>query len=68
MKHPFAINFTWDVYNTSQSGSGTVPAIQGSTPGEVTFQTTTVSGTNTTRIFWNGVLQDTKASTTAACP
>lgn len=66
--NPFALNFTWDVYNTSQSGSGSVAALQGSTPGEVTFQATTVSGSNTTRIFVNGVLQDTKASTTATCP
>lgn len=66
--NPFTLNFTWDVYNTSQNGSGSVPALEGSTPGEVTFQTTTVSGSNTTRIFVNGVLQDTKASTTATCP
>jgi hypothetical protein len=60
--------FTWDVYGTSQRGQGVAPAAQGSTPGEVFFQTQTVAGANTTRIFVNGVLQDTKASTTAQCP
>ena len=66
--NPFPLNFTWDVYGTSQTGVGSVPAMSGSTPGEMTFQTTTVSGSNTVRIFVNGVLHDTKASTTAVCP
>jgi pimeloyl-ACP methyl ester carboxylesterase len=66
--NPFPLNFTWDVYGTVQTSSGTVPAMSGSMPGEITFQTTTVAGSNTVRIFVNGVLHDTKASTTAVCP
>jgi hypothetical protein len=57
-----AVNFTWDVFGTTQTGSGTVPA-----NGEVFFETITVAGPNTTRIYVNGVLQDTKASGGAAC-
>jgi len=63
----YPVNFTWDLYGTAQSGSGTVPAVNGSTPGEAFFQTVTVAGANTTRIFVNGVLNNTKASSTAAC-
>jgi hypothetical protein len=65
--NPYPVNFTWDVYGTAQTGSGTVPAANGSTPGETFFQTVTVAGANTTRIFVNGVLNNTKASTTRAC-
>jgi hypothetical protein len=63
----YPVNFTWDVYGTTQTGSGTVPAANGSTPGEAFFQTVTVAGANTTRIFVNGTLNNTKASTTRAC-
>jgi len=63
----YPVNFTWDVYGTAQTGSGTVPAANGSIPGEAFFQTVTVAGANTTRIFVNGVLNNTKASSPRAC-
>jgi pimeloyl-ACP methyl ester carboxylesterase len=62
------VAFTWDVYGTSQTGQGTAPAAQNGVAGETTFQTQTVSGANTVRLFVNGVLQDTKASNPNQCP
>lgn len=62
------VAFTWDVYGASQTGQGTAPAAQNGVSGETTFQTQTVSGANTVRIFVNGVLQDTKASNPNPCP
>jgi hypothetical protein len=65
----YPVNFTWNVAGTSQSGSGSVPAANGSVQGETFFQTVTVpNNANTTRIYVNGVLQDTKASGNATCP
>lgn len=57
------VQFTWDVYNTGQSGTNTVPANS-----VIFFETTTVPGPNTTRIFVNGVQNDVKASSGAKCP
>jgi hypothetical protein len=59
----------WAVYNsaTGQAGFVVVPPAQGSTPGEITFITQTEAGPNTVRIFVDGVLQDTKASSPAPC-
>ncbi|MFN7035251.1 MAG: hypothetical protein ACK4SN_02700 [Bellilinea sp.] len=51
----FAVNFTWDVYGGSESGSGSVPANS-----DGFFTTST--GSKTVRIFVNGILNDTKAS------
>lgn len=66
--NPYPVPFTWDVYNTAQQGSGVVPAANGSTPGEVMFQTITVPNSpNTTRVFVSGAQQDVKASTTTQC-
>jgi hypothetical protein len=56
------IPFTWQVYGTSQSGSGTALANQ-----DVFFTTNTVPGPNTTVIFADGVQQDVKASQPASC-
>lgn len=65
--NPSAVDFSWDVVGTTQSGSGTVPGGTADMPGEITFQTTAVTGANTTRLFVGGVQQDVKASTPDAC-
>jgi len=65
--NPDPVDFTWDVVGTDQTGSGTVPGGSEATPGEVTFQTVTVDGPNTTRIFVDGEQQNVKASTPDAC-
>jgi hypothetical protein len=41
------INYTWDVVGTSQTGGGVA------SPGDNFFFTSTVSGPNTTRVFWS---------------
>ncbi len=65
--NPFPLTVTWDVYqaNPAQTGTVFVTAASGSTQGEVFFETQTIPGANTTRIFVNGQLQDTKASSGA---
>jgi predicted outer membrane repeat protein len=66
--NPQAVDFTWDVYQTPQTGSGTVPAGSTAVPSDVTFQTQTVPNSpNTVRLFVNGVQQDVKASSPGAC-
>jgi Carboxypeptidase regulatory-like domain len=52
--------FTWDVYKTSEKGSGIVPGNS-----DVFFTTTT--GQKTVRVFVNGVQHNTKAANTNAC-
>lgn len=50
-----AIDFTWEVVQTSETGTGSVPAGTTENPGVVTFETQTVSGSlGTVRIFVNG--------------
>lgn len=53
--NPFAVDFTWDVYGSSENGSGTVPASS-----EVFFTTST--GDKTVRLFVDGQQNDVKAS------
>jgi Tol biopolymer transport system component len=66
--NPYEVMFTWDVYNTTQTGTLTIPAANGSTPAEVFFETQTVPNTsNTVRIFVDGAQQDVKASSGAVC-
>jgi hypothetical protein len=59
------VNFTWDVYNAGQNGSGVAQ------PGDSFFETVTVAGSpNTTRIFWTvegTSYQKVKASGGAQC-
>lgn len=66
----FPLVFRWEVYqaNPAQSGFVTVPGAQGGVQGEVFFETATVAGANTVRIFVDARLQDTKASSGAVCP
>jgi hypothetical protein len=61
---PAGIAFTWDVYGSSQSGSGHLDSI-----GFAEFSTNRIaSGPNTTRLFVGGVQMDAKASEFEACP
>lgn len=61
--NPYDVPFTWDVYGTTQTGSGIAAASS-----DTFFETTTVPDSpNTVRLFVNGVQQDVKASTPAAC-
>ncbi len=62
------MDFTWDVVGTEQTGNGWVPAAGGGVPGFSYFNTITVPGPNTTRIWVDGVQHDVKASNPAACP
>jgi PKD repeat protein len=56
------VPFTWDVYNTDKSGSGTA------TPGDTTFVIPGVYGSsNTTRLFVSGILVQTKATNQQIC-
>lgn len=59
--NPFDVPFTWEVYGTSQTGSGTALA-----NADVFFTTVAVSGPNTTKIYWNGG-ETVKASGGATC-
>jgi hypothetical protein len=52
--------FTWDVYKTTQLGSGIVPG-----GADVYFQTT--GGTETARVFVNGVQHSLKANNPTVC-
>jgi Carboxypeptidase regulatory-like domain len=52
--------FTWDVYKTTQVGSGIVPG-----GADVYFQT--VGGTETARVFVNGVQHSLKANNPSVC-
>src|SRR5690606_22178720 len=61
-RNHFTIHFTWNVYQTDQSGSGVATA-----DGEVSFTTTSVDGPNTTRIFVDGEEHDVQASQPEAC-
>ncbi len=56
------LEFTWTVYDSGQSGSGIALAHS-----DVFFNTTTVTGANTTVIFVNGIQHDVKASQPNAC-
>ena len=56
------INFTWDVVGTQQTGQGVATASS-----DVFFETQTVPGSNTTRLYINGQQVDVKASNPAAC-
>ena len=59
--NPLSVPFTWEVYGTTQHGTGTALA-----NADVFFTTQTVSGPNTTKIYWNGG-ETVKASGGAAC-
>ena len=58
------IEYTWNVYGTSQSGSGLAA------PGDSYFETVALAGPNTTKIFWtvdNVSYNKVKASGGATC-
>ncbi len=66
--NPFPVNFDWALVSGSDSGSGTVPAAVGATPGEILFSSVTEAGLNTMNLFANGgILQDTENSDPTAC-
>jgi len=66
--NPDPVNFTWKVIDTAQYGSRTVPNGTEDNPGEVTFETQTVSDSpNTVRIFVNGIEQDQQDSLSDYC-
>jgi hypothetical protein len=67
-ENPYPVAFTWDVYGAGQSGAGTAPAAVCGVPGQAYFNTNTVSGPNTTRLFVGGIQEDVKASNPAPCP
>lgn len=52
--------FTWDVFNTTQKGSGIAP-------GNADVFFTTTPGQKTVRVFVGGALHNTKAANTNAC-
>jgi hypothetical protein len=59
------IEFTWNVYGTSQSGSGLAAA-----NGDTYFETVALAGPNTTKIFWTvgtTTFNKVKASGGATC-
>jgi outer membrane biosynthesis protein TonB len=62
-----AVDFTWEVAGSGQSGSGTVPAANCGVPGEAFFNSNTEPDDNTMRIYVDGELQDTKASIPDKC-
>lgn len=59
------VTFNYDVYGTSQKGSGIAPA-----NADTTFITQAIgdNNPNTTRLFVNGAQQDVKAGNPALCP
>jgi WD40 repeat protein len=59
----FPLPFTWEIYGNGQAGSGV--AVAG---GDVFFESNTVNGANTLRLFVGGKLQEVKASGGARCP
>lgn len=65
--NPPALDFTWELGDTSQVGSSTVPGGTADAPGQITFQTTTIEGANTALLLVNGVLNDIKLSTNDVC-
>lgn len=58
----YNIDFTWDIYNTNQTGGMNVPANS-----DVYFESVTESS-NTAEIFVNGILHDTQVSSDETCP
>jgi hypothetical protein len=59
----FPLPFTWEIYGNGQAGSGVAVA-----NGDVFFESNTVNGANTLRLFVGGKLQEVKASGGARCP
>jgi hypothetical protein len=59
----FPLPFTWEIYGNGQAGSGV--AVAG---GDVFFESNTVNGANTLRLFVGGRIQEVKASGAARCP
>ncbi|MBI5960633.1 MAG: SH3 domain-containing protein [Chloroflexi bacterium] len=66
-ENPYPVDFVWDVYGGNQKGTGTVPAAKCGIAGEASFNTKTIDGENTVRLFVNGVQEDAKASNPAQC-
>lgn len=60
--NPFDIEFTWDIYGSTQKGTLIIKAND-----ILIFETSTLPGPNTARIFVNGILHDVKASSGAKC-
>jgi hypothetical protein len=59
----FPLPFTWEIYGNGQAGSGVAVA-----NGDVFFESNTVNGANTLRLFVGGKIQEVKASGGARCP
>jgi hypothetical protein len=59
----FPLPFTWEIYGNGQAGSGVAVA-----NGDVFFESNTVNGANTLRLFVGGRIQEVKASGGARCP
>jgi hypothetical protein len=59
----FPLPFTWEIYGNGQAGSGVAVA-----NGDVFFESNTVNGANTLRLFVGGKLQEVKANGGARCP
>jgi hypothetical protein len=59
----FPLPFTWEIYGNGQAGAGVAVA-----NGDVFFESNTVNGANTLRLFVGGKIQEVKASGGARCP
>jgi hypothetical protein len=67
--NPFQLAFTWQLDGTTQQGAGYVAARSYPLPALThSIETQTIAGSNTVRLFVNGVLQAVKTSTGAQCP
>jgi hypothetical protein len=68
--NPYPVDFDWFVVGLRniESGSATVPAATGNTPGQVTFTSRTQPGPNLGLVLVNGSLQDAALSTSSKCP
>jgi hypothetical protein len=59
----FPLPFNWRMFGSTQTGSGIAVA-----NGDTFFESNTVNGTNTLRLFVGGRIQEVKASGGARCP
>jgi hypothetical protein len=64
---PYPVTVTWRVYHTNQTGTLQLPAAPAGGFSEVFFDTQTVRGPNTVRLFYEGRQVDVKASNRCEC-
>ena len=62
-----AVDFTWEVAGSDQTGSGVVPAVSCGVAGETYFNTNTEPDSNTVHIYVDGQLQDTQPGNPDKC-